>query len=121
MALAEEALQRRFLLRLPERLPAVAPPGLLPIGVYRRFEDEHGNLVSQVSCGIVDLSISEGYRSEAPFHDGRFVASVTWNTSGQDHSGFAVPADLPATDSALFWEVTAGALDAALAVFVQLA
>jgi hypothetical protein len=89
--------------RLPERLPAVEPPGLFPIGVYRRSEDEHGNLASQVSCGVVDLSVSAGYRSEVPFHEGRFVASVTWNTSGQNENGFAVPADGTATDSALFW------------------
>lgn len=89
--------------RLPELLPAVKPPGLIPIGVYRRFEDQHGNRVSQIFCGIVDLSISEGYRSEVPFHDGRFTASVEWTTADQKGSGSAVPADGTATDSALFW------------------
>lgn len=89
--------------RLPERLPAIAPPGLLPIGVYYRSEDEKGNLISQQSCGIVDLSIGEGYRPSIPFHEGRFVASVTWNTSGKDESGFAVPTDSTVADSGLFW------------------
>jgi hypothetical protein len=89
--------------RLPSRLPAIDPPSLFPVGVYYRSEDESGALISQKSCGIVDLSISQGYRSEVSFHEGRFVASATWNTSGQDESGFAVPADGTATDSSLFW------------------
>lgn len=88
--------------RLPERLPAVPVPGVFPVGVYRRIEDPQGNLISQTSCGVVDLSVSAGYRSEIPLQDGRFLASVTWNVSGQDESGFAVPADGTA-DSGLFW------------------
>ena len=89
--------------RLPELLPAVPVPGVFPIGVYLRFEGPNGELDHQISCGTVDLSIREGYRTEVPFQDGRFVASVTWNTATQNGSGFAVPADGTATDSGLFW------------------
>jgi hypothetical protein len=86
--------------RLPERLPAVPPPGVFPIGVYYLFEDGNGAPGNRLNCGVLDLTVAEGYRSEVPLHDGRFVASVAWNTSGQDHSGFAVPTDGAATTRA---------------------
>ena len=89
--------------RLPTRLPAIDPPGLFPIGIYRRFEDSDGTPHNQIFCGIVDLSVGVGHRTGIELHDGRFVASVTWNTSGKDESGFAVPGDVTGTDSGLFW------------------
>jgi len=89
--------------RLPRRLPATDPPGLFPIGVYHRNENFDGSLDSQTFCGIIDLSVGAGNRPGIELHDGRFVASVTWNTSGKDESGFAVPTDATATDSGLFW------------------
>lgn len=89
--------------RLTDRPPAIEPSNLLPIGVYLRSEGPNGELENQISCGIINLNISEGYRSEVPFQDGRFQASVTWSTATQTGSGFAVPADGTATDSNLFW------------------
>jgi hypothetical protein len=89
--------------RLPSRLPVIDPPGLFPVGIYRRNEDADGSLDGQTFCGIVDLSVSVGHRPGFAFHEDRFAASVTWNIAGQDHSGFAVPSDMASPDSGLFW------------------
>lgn len=89
--------------RLPDLIPAVPVPGIDFIGVFLRYEDEDGKLISLTDCGEVGWGgTEEGYRKEIYFRNG-FYAQATWRTATDSGDAFAVPADTVWTDSGLFW------------------
>lgn len=88
--------------RLPEPLPLVGPPSVIPLTFYLSYSDGQGP-PTILRCGDLDLPApSETDTTFLGLHDGRFTARVEWSLpSGATGSGTVVP-DSVTSEGGLF-------------------